>query len=394
MTAPTLDSLIVPLTVAEAKAAIYAALAAQGVTTTAWLPGSTARTIIAGLAIVLAAFSRLQSLIAKSGFLAYAEGDWLTLVARLVYGVERDVGTFAAGFITLTNSAGGSFSGDAGDLVFSSSVAKKTYRSTAAYTLGSMGTTTVAIEALEIGAASTAIAGDIDTMTTTLSGVTCSNAAALVGMDPETDAALRLRCAEKLGSLSPNGPRDAYGYLARSAKKADGITPIGVTRVLAVADGVGGVDVYVATASGGLTGTVGDLSTDLGCVDEAIQTQCVPLAITGRVHSATPLSVPVTYELWLRDGSGLTDPLVQDAVDAALLAFVTEQPIGGVVVPPAAGKIYVSALEVVIGGAVPGEIVRVVVTVPAADVVVAVTECPMLGTVLCSGIHQVASGVL
>lgn len=395
MTAPTLDALITPLTVAEAKAAIYAALAAQGVTTTAWQSGSTARTIIAGLAIVLAAFSRLQSLIAKSGFLAYAERDWLTLVARLVYGVERDVGTFAAGFITLTNSAGGSFSGDAGDLVFAMSAgAKKTYRSTAAYTLGSMGTTTVAIEALEIGASSTAIAGDIDTMVTTLSGVTCSNAVALVGMDPETDAALRLRCAEKLGSLSPNGPRDAYGYLARSATKADGITPIGVTRVLTVADGVGGVDVYAATASGGLTGTVGDLATDLGCVDEAIQTQCVPLTITARVHSATPLSVPITYELWLRDGSGLTDPLVQDAVDAALLSFVTEQPIGGVVVPPAAGKIYVSALEVVIGGAVPGEIVKVIVTVPAADVVVAVTECPMLGTVMCSGVHQLSAGVL
>ena len=396
-----LADLTTPLTVAEAKQAIYDAIAAQGVSTTNWKPGATARTIVAGLAIVLAAFSTLQALIAKSGFLSLAEKDWLTLVARHVYGVERDLGTFAAGEITLTNAGGGVYSGDAGDLVFYSSAGSlKSYRSTAAYSLGAMGTTTVAIEAIEIGASSTVGAGEIDTMVTTLTGVTCSNAAALVGMDAETDAALRVQCEAKLGSLSPNGPRDAYTYLAKSAKKADGVTPIGVTRVLTVADGVGGVDVYVATASGSVTGTVGDLATDLGRVDEAIQTQCAPLGITARVQSASPLAIDITYELWLLDTSGLTDPLVEAAVLAALLTYVTTQPIGGVVISPAAGKVYVSALETVIGAAVRAAtttdvyVVKVAVTLPAADVAVAVTQCPMLGAVLVSGIHQVSAGVL
>ena len=390
----TLKTLVVPLTVAEAKTAIYDSLTAQGVSTTTWKSGGTARTIIAGLSIVLAAFSRLQSLIAKSGFLSLAEKDWLTLVALHVYDVERSTGTFATGEVTLVNSGGGVYSGDAGDLIFLNTDSLKTYRNTASYSLGASATITVAVEAIEIGTDSNAIAAQINALVTTLSGVTVSNALALVGTDPESDTALRLRCSEKTGSLSPNGASDAYAYVARSAVRDDGVTAIGVTRVRAVADGTGLVDVYVATATGRITGTAGDPTTDLGAVNLAIQTQVVPLSVTATVQSATPIQIDVTYELWIRDTSGLTDALVESAVEDALLAYITDQPIGGVIVSPAAGKIYVSALETVIGAAVPGVIVKVAVTLPAADVTLALSECPMLGDIIVTGIHQVSGGVV
>ena len=77
-----LDDLTTPLTVDECKAAIYATIEARGTSTTAWEPGAVARTIIAGVSIVLAAMSVLIALIAKSGFLSLSEGDWLTVVAR------------------------------------------------------------------------------------------------------------------------------------------------------------------------------------------------------------------------------------------------------------------------------------------------------------------------
>src|SRR5690606_22967724 len=134
----TLEELTTPLTREEIEEAIYSTLAAKGVRTTSWKSGGVARTIITGTSIVLSAFSRLQALIAKGGFLDIAEDEWLTLVARHVYGVERIEGTFASGEVTLTNTGGGVFAGDAGDLVFSCSSGPaegKTYRNTAAYSL-------------------------------------------------------------------------------------------------------------------------------------------------------------------------------------------------------------------------------------------------------------------
>lgn len=388
----TLASLTTPLTVEECRTAIYAAIEARGVSTSTWKPGSVVRTMIAGLAIILSAFSNLQAAIAKSGFLALAEGDWLTLVARYVYDVERNTGSFASGTITLVNGGGGVYSGGVGDLVFSAG-AGKTYVSTEAYTLGAGGTTTVTVQASAIGTASNAAPGDITTMVTVLNDVTCNNAAALVGTDVESNAALRIRCAEKTGTLSPNGPLDAYAYVARSAVRlADG-TSVGVTRVRATADGAGNVAVVVAGTSGTLSGTAGDPATDLGAVNAAIQTQVVPLAVTATVAAATAKTIAATYELWIRNTTGYTDADIEAFVVAALTTFMLEQPIGGFIIASAPGYVYTSAMIAVIGSAVPGAEVRVLLTVPAADVVIGAAEAPVLGAVT-AVIHQVAGAAL
>jgi phage-related baseplate assembly protein len=119
--------------------------------------------------------------------------------------------------------------------------------------------------------------------------VTVTNAAAFVGTDEETDVDLKVRCVAKLGSLSPNGARDAYNFIARSATRADG-SPIGITRVRTIPDGIGGVDVYLATPSGGVTGTSGDPLTDLGAVAAAIWETTEPLAVEATVASATKIT--------------------------------------------------------------------------------------------------------
>src|SRR3990172_50200 len=317
----TLAELTTPLTVDEIKTAIYAALAANGAATTTWKPGAVVRTIITGVAIVLAGFSRLQAAIAKSGFLELAEGDWLTLVALYVYGVDRDTGSFATGNVTLDNAGGGVYSGDPGDLVVMNPTTLQTYTNTAAYSIDALETgVIVPVQAVLLGADGTSTPGTITAVVTPLSGVTVTNAAAVVGSDAELDPALRIRCREKTGMLSPNGPRDAYAYVAKTTTRSDG-SSIGVTRGKSVADGIGGVDVYCADADGVVTGTVGDLGTDLGVIDEAIQTQVVPLGITARVHTAVANTIAVTYELWLRDTTGLTDDEIGDLVDAALTAL-------------------------------------------------------------------------
>lgn len=388
----TLEELVTPMTVEEAKTAIYDALATRGVTTTGWKPGAVVRTIIAALAIILAAFSELQAAIARSGFLDLAEGAWLTLLARYVYGVERDTGAFASGEVTLTNSTGNIYSGDPGDLIFLNSTTGKTYRNTAAYSLGSLGTITVAVEAIELGIASNANAGQIDDLVTTLNGVTVANASALVGADEETDALLRLRCRLSLGALSPNGPRDAYEYFARSAKNTDG-TSTGVTRCKVVPDGYGNVTVYVATASGEVTGDPDDPDTALGAVNDAIQDSVVPDGVTAIIESATALAVPVTYELWLRDTTGLTEAQVTALVSAALTSTLSEAPIGGerIDLEDSAGYVFVDTLEAAIDDALPvGSILKRTLTLPAADVVVPASKAPVAGTITPTAVHFVS----
>jgi hypothetical protein len=384
-----LDSLTTPLTRQEVQASIYQVLAANGVTTTTWKPGSVVRTFIVGTSIILSALSTLQAKIARSGFLDLSEGDWLTLVAFYVYFVARDVATFAPGEVTLVNTGGGVFSFDPDDVIVSNPGTGKTYRNTEAFELAALETLTIAIRATEAGSASTSAPGEISVLETTLNGVTCSNADAVVGQDAEGDPALRLRCREKLGSLSPFGPWDAYGYAVRNAKRADG-TSVGATRVRINKDGFGFVYVWAASASGAIAGTVGDLDTDLGCVDDAVQRQAAPINDTAIVDTAAEVAIPVTYEIWMYNTSGRTPAEVQSAVLARLVSFMQSQPIGGNVVPPAGGRIYTDAIQTVIEATLP-EIFRVVVTLPAgAYTALAISEVPVLGTVICTAINQVS----
>jgi uncharacterized phage protein gp47/JayE len=388
----TLTELTTPLTAEEVKTAIYEAVEARGTATTTWKPGAVVRTIIAGVAIVIAAFSELVALIAKLGFLELSEGDWLTLVAKHVYGVERDQGTFATGTVSLTNTGGGVFTGDPGDLVVLNPSSGKSYRNTEPFALGALATILVPIQAIELGSASTSGHGTITDFETPLLGVSVTNIGAVVGTDPEEDAALRARCRAKTGALSPNGPRDAYAYVATSAKRASGES-IGVERVRTVPDGVGGVDVYVATANGTITGTNDNPATDLGAVAKAIHEQVEPLAITPDVQAATPLTIAVTYELWVRDTSSLSDPEIDDLVEERLAEHLRSIPIGGQVIPGQPGRVYVSGLAAVIGASLPGREVRVSVTLPAADVAVTLSQAPILGLVT-GTIHQVAGDLL
>ena len=393
-----LDDLTTPITGAEAKTSIYRVLAAVGVTTTNWKPGAVVRTIIAGVAIVLAAFSRLTAGLARSGFVGLARGDWLTLAARYDRGVERELETFAAGTVVLVNAGGGVFSGTAeGDLELEASATGQRYISTGAWSLAALGTSApIAVRAVLAGSAGTALAGEIDTIITGGMGlVSVTNADALIGLDDESDESLLARCDAKLGALSPNGPADAYRAVALSAVRADG-TGLGVTRVRHVRDGVGGIDLYAATASGGVSGTVGDTSTDLGALDDQLQRQATPLAVTLRTHTAAPVSMPVTYEAWLYANSGLTEAQIAARFAAALADFVPRQPIGGNVLGVDPGKIYVSAIVAALGAATVSTaegsprlpLLRVVVTAPAADLALGIGQVATLGTVTATAIHQ------
>lgn len=396
----TLAQLTTPLSVDDASATIYTALAARGIDVTLWKAGSVVRTIVAALAIIVAALSSLISLIAASGFLKLSRGKWLRFVALYVYNVGTladggdgsvSDGTFSTGLVTFTNSGAGVYVGiPIGNLVVKNPTTGAVYRNTALCSIFAFGSSNIAMQADVLGSGGTSGAATITTMVSVLAGVTCSNAAALVGRDADADATVQLLCSEKLGTLSPNGAPDAYAFVARSAVRADG-SSIGVSRVRTVPDGVGGIDLYVATPSGGVSGSVGPSVGDLGVIDDAIQARTVPRAVTNRTHSATTLAIGTTYELWIPSTNTQTDAQILAAVDAALLAFISSRDIGGDMI--GGGFVFKTALEDVVGAVVVGTKKRAV-TVPAADVAIGATQAPIMAANTCTAIHRVVGASL
>lgn len=382
-----LEDLVTPLTRTDVETKIYEVMATVGVRTTAWKPGAVVRTMVTGCSIVIAAFSTLAAKLARSGFLELAEGVWLALVAWYVYGVAKDYATFAEGYVTLTNTGGGIYDLDAEDLIVSNPTTGKQYRNTTAFSLPALSALTIPIRAIEVGAASTSAPGTITEVFTGLLGVTCTNALAVVGYDEESDPTLRARCGEKLGALSPMGPWDAYSHAARTAVRSDGAKAT-VTRMRTIKDGFGNVTTYVATASGAVSGAIGNLATDLGAIDEAIQQAAAPLAVTASTASATAVPIAVTYRVWMYNTSGLTQAEIEDAIEARLITFMSGQPIGGNKTGSDPGKVYHDAIRTVIGATLP-QIFHVVVDAPVGDTSLTISQVPVLGTVTPTSITQV-----
>ena len=389
MPTPTIDfdELVKPVTEQEIQSSIYTVLGTLGLNTSTWKTGAVVRTITTGFSIVLSAFSSLQALIAKSGYLELSEGDWLTVVAFYVYGVERYSATFASGFVTLTNTAGGVYSFDPEDLIFSDPTTGKSFRNTGAVSIpaGSTGTpthvTNVAIRAVEAGSPSTAIPGGISVMVTTVTGVSVSNPSPVVGQDAESDAAVRARSSAKLGSLSPMGPWDAYTYAVRSATRPapDG-SNLGITRTRITKDGFGHVWVYVATASGAVP------PEDVAIANDAVQRNAEPVCVDAVAQSAVPVEIAVTYTLWMYNTSGHTDAQIKATIGTDLTEWFKIQPIGGNVIAGSPGKIYADKIRAVIGDSF-DEIFHVELTLPAGDVPLELWQVATLGP-LNGTIHQ------
>jgi phage-related baseplate assembly protein len=371
------DQMLRPLTAAEVKSTLYTLLAKLGLPVTSWKEGAVVRTLLAVVATVFATFTDLMVIVAKSGFLDLAEGGWLTYLAAQVYGVERIEATAAAGTVTLTNNGGGSYTFDPGELVVVAPVAHKAYANTSTVTLGpGPGTTLdVAVIALEPGTSSNAAPGTITALGTAIPKVTVTNSSALAAVDEETDPALRQRCRDKLGALSPNGPKAAYAYVAKSATRADG-SAIAANRVKVSPSGVP-VAVVVAGPSGPIPGDPSDPSTDLGAIAHAIEQRVVPNGVTYTLASATAHPMAVAATIWVDQTAGLSSGDVGTEATARLEAFLLEQPIGGVDLGGGGGYVYRNALVAVIASAHTA-VLKVDVTSPAVDEALGADEVAVL----------------
>lgn len=370
------------LLVQETKEAIYSTAlgvaTALGLPVSTWQAGDPTRSLYHVESEMIATLEAVVVGFVQSGFLDYATGDWLTILADQVYGVTRPTATYASTDVLLTNAGGGVYTIAAGDLTFKNTDSGMTYRNTSGGTLvakvgATDGELTVSVVADEPGTESNAAAGEIDSLVTTLLGVTCSNAVAAAGTDEQDDATTRIQCRERLGRLSPNGPKEAYNDVARDSALT-GTTV--VTRVRTYADSdTGDVTVYLAGASGAVT------EPDRLLVEDAILEWATPLTITPTVLSVANVVVPITYELWLYKSCNATAAEVEDAVEAALTTMFAARPIGGDIIAPAVtGSLYRTMIESTIRS-VYSQAFRVSVTSPAGDTALTNGQVAALGAI-------------
>ena len=162
---------------------------------------------------------------------------------------------------------------------------------------------------------------------TSLIGVTVGNYVLWGATNTEGNASLANRCALKLQSISPNGPKGAYAYFALSAITiAPTLTPAyslssAITRAL-ITSSSGTVTGYLANANGVVS------TSDVAAVNAVWAAYCVPVSVTATPLSATALDVTVLCTLYVPLAQATTS--TSNVVVAAVVAYFAAFPIGGV----------------------------------------------------------------
>jgi phage-related baseplate assembly protein len=353
---------------------------ALGLPVTSWAAGDPTRSLYHYLAEVLG--DALEPIVVeyiKGAYLDLASSVWRKVLAKQQYNVDVIEATYATTDVVLTNSGGGLYEPGSGtgigELTVKSTLSGKTYRNTTEGTLapGPGTTLTLTVVADEPGSASSAGPGEIDDLVTTLLGVTVTNPTAAVGLDDESKENVTDRCRAKLGALSPNGPRDAYRFVALTPSLT-GTT--NVTRARGFGESTtGDAYLYVASPSGPVT------DDDRDAVEAAIIKWATPMCFTPHILSASPVVLDITYEAWLYTTVGQDATTIEAAQVESLGELASKKAIGGDVIPPEIGRLYLSELEAAIKAPYFDYTFRVEITSPAAHIDLLLSQVPVIGTI-------------
>ena len=364
---------IYSLFTAETAASIYKSglelMSVLGVAVSTWRDGDPTRATLNFVSEVLERLDLVVVEYIKSGFLSYASGDWLTILAEEMYGVTRDEATYATSTVTIQNTSGAHYTWDAGSLTFRSSTTGATYKSTTGGTLAGPGFLAIDVIADEPGSDSSAGTDEIDTLVSTFLGVTVYSSTIAVGQDEQSDASLKTQCRASLGALSPSGPPDAYEYVCLT-DSLTGTTEI--TKASTDSDSTDGtVTVYVAGAAGAVS------SGALTLAQDAVEAWSTPLCITPTVANATSVAVNLTATV---SGTGVPAD-VEDLVESAMAALLAEVPIGKTGEPGllALSALYAMVQGVLVDAGVTGA--TATITAPTGDTLATAGNNLVVGTV-------------
>ena len=378
-----IKDLFTSLSVDSIKSTLLTTWATLDLKVTAWPKTGKARTILAIVSQVLSSFTQVQAEFIKAGFLETATGIWLKYLAKASFDVDYIPAQAGEELLTLTNSTASAYGDYAvGELRFANAVTGKTYHNRdviAVDAIAASGDTDITVVADETGTASNAAPGEItEIVAPALLGVTCTNIGSLVGVDEENDSDLRQRCRDKKGTLSPNGPKQAYSFVSKTPELNGGVT---VTRTKIIRDNAAGtVHVVIASADGGIGGNYTTPGTDVYKVHQGLLTWAVPQCVTLITESADEITQDITAHVWVYTDYSLEDATIELAISTALLAWFAQLPIGGdIKVEGGTGYIFQNAIEGVIKSAVPAH--QVEVSLPATNMAMADIDVASAGTI-------------
>lgn len=347
----TIKALFTVESASTVRGRILERLAAAQFPVTDWGDGGIARTLVEIMARENAEFSIQRVLVAQSAFLSTAEGDWLDVTAREVYGLTRYPATFALGDVVLTCSAtAGPYTITPGQLWVGDAAGRR-YTNTTGGVLPPGGTLTLQVRAESRGTWYNVDPGTITQMLVALPGVRCANPgvaawASKPGVDAETDASLRERCTKQWATLGYGQNYDWYVYQCRNGHAHADV----IDRVLVETAGDGRGEVAITLAS--KDGVVPPEQLD---VIRAWLAPKLSQCITCTVGSADPLPVVVSATCYASAGSAAG--IASDGEDR-VRRLIRGVPIGG--------TLYVAAIVDALMGL--GGVYNVKVTQPVADI--------------------------
>lgn len=265
---------------------------------------------------------------AKSAFISTAEGDWKRLHAQDNFGVDVPEATYAQPTITLQNNGVNFYPLESGDLTVRASAINKTYRNASPgydpvtllpADLNPGSTVKFDLIADEAGSDSSVGAGEVDRIVTISDpDVVILSSESGAATDAPDDTEIEALCEDSLGPLSPNGPADAYAFVARSAKYT-GTTEI--TRSTASLESeTGDVAIAVASPSGPVT------PTSVALAQTAVEKWANPICAIPQVVSSAALAVDVVAVF----GGDLPSDFAAKA-KGAVVRYFKGVPIGGLV---------------------------------------------------------------
>lgn len=378
----TLADIVVAKTKDVLLSAALSVASSLGVPVTNWQVGEPSEALFQFVSEEIAALEQAFLGFCKSAFLDYAAADstlykWLVIKAEQDFGYIAKTATYATCTVLLTNSKGGIYQFDPGDITVKNSATGATYHNSSGGTLLGNSTLSLTFVADVAGPAGSSAAGAVDTMVTTYLGVTCASTTAAVGSDEETALSIVAGCRAKLGRMTNGGPRDAYVSVALDSSLTG--TEV-VTRARATGDSsTGVVNVLVAAQSG----TVG--TSDLTLVQSAIDEYATPLCVSAIVQSASPVVINIDYTVAAYKSWGVTASQVEALIQTSLADWVSSRPVGGDIIPPATtGTVAINMLEAAIRK-VSDKIAYVKVNSPTSAVPIAMNQFPVLGAVTSSG---------
>lgn len=293
----------------------------QELPVTTWRTGDPTLSEYKFLSVVLAEQGETNAEYIRSGFLSTARGDWLKLRAYEEYGVVLDEASYATPTVEVENEGGGIFTFAPGGMTMKSSVTGKTYHNTNDVTVSGLGDlVTFEMVADESGSDSSVGVDEIDEIVTSADGLEIVSSTASAANDAPSETEIKTQCRASLGVLSPNGPADAFEFVARNTELT-GVS--GVTRAKSYGSVDGDVTVYIAGPDGAVDGAT------VSAVQDAELRWALPLCNTVTTVSAAVLALDLAVTVRRKSTLTATVATIQTTIENVLRAMFADVPIGG-----------------------------------------------------------------